>query len=199
MIIIKHISKSIKGYLRNYHEVPPVYNEPCPLCGSNLHKHGYYKRTVLTKSKSYILRIYRWRCSNQTCRQTISILPDFLIPYRAHYTLIYESFFLRIFHKRETYQSANLKITRGYPYLIPKGTLKRWKRQCNKQLQRLTQQMLKMLLRVYPAFNVGSKVRHPNVAETLIQLILTVWKKVHPSNPYPFYGFLPWINLLIQE
>lgn len=199
MIIIKHLSKTIKGYLRNYHEVPPDHEDPCPLCGNKMHKHGYYNRTVITKSDSYLLRIYRRRCSSKSCKLTVSILPDFLFPYRVHYTLIYESFFVNIFHKEETYQTANQKITRDHFNRIPRETLKRWKRQCLEQIPRFSQQIVKILLRVCPTFKVGPKIRHPNPAETLIELTLTVWKKIHPSNPYPFYGFLHWINFLIQE
>ena len=60
----------------------------CPNCGchgpGNIHRHGYYSRYGIQDEQTWLLMICRYRC--QICEITISILPDFLIPY-FQYTL----------------------------------------------------------------------------------------------------------------
>jgi hypothetical protein len=46
--------------------------------------HGYYQRKPCDQLKAYRLRIKRWRCKE--CRQTVSVLPSFVLSYR-HYLL----------------------------------------------------------------------------------------------------------------
>lgn len=198
MIIIKKLSKTIKGYQRDYQEVPPNLDETCPLCGHKLHKHGSYARNVVTKTESYILRIYRWKCSSRDCKQTFSVLPDFLLPYRVHYSLIYESFFINIFLSNDSYQQTNNKISQGFYGRIPQTTLKRWKKLCLKYIDHLPGKLLRILLQLTPLIEVSNSIRAPNQAGVLLELIQTIWKKIHTSSPYPYYGLLSWINLLEQ-
>lgn len=61
----------------------------CPSCGchgpGNIHRHGYYNRYGIQDDQTLLLLICRYRCL--VCEVTISILPDFLIPY-FQYTLL---------------------------------------------------------------------------------------------------------------
>jgi len=65
----------------------PVFDR-CPGCGcvsqGNLHRHGYYWRYGIEGNNHIRIPICRYKCLS--CRVTISILPNFLIPY-FQYTL----------------------------------------------------------------------------------------------------------------
>ena len=52
----------------------------CPGCGRCLSRHGVYWRLVyLPGNEHFRILIYRFRC--RPCRLTVSLLPDFLVPY----------------------------------------------------------------------------------------------------------------------
>ena len=58
--------------------------ENCPWCGGQncLIGDGYYRRKAKDKEQAYFIKVKRWLCKG--CRHTVSILPNFLVPYR-HY------------------------------------------------------------------------------------------------------------------
>jgi hypothetical protein len=53
----------------------------CPLCQAKhaLISHGFYCRTIETKGFDGIIRIRRYLC--RFCRRTVSLLPEFALPY----------------------------------------------------------------------------------------------------------------------
>lgn len=60
--------------------------DKCPNCKcieiGNIHRHGYYWRFGLTDEKTMKIPICRFKCL--VCKKSISVLPDFLIPYFQH-------------------------------------------------------------------------------------------------------------------
>jgi hypothetical protein len=56
----------------------------CPICHAmnRLQRHGFYERNVIEAENEHRIFICRLRCPD--CRQTVSILPDFLLPYFQH-------------------------------------------------------------------------------------------------------------------
>lgn len=65
----------------------------CENCNRKLHKHGRYFRWVTSKSEHIHIPIYRWLCPS--CGTTISLLPDFLIPWARFTTWVRESVIVR--------------------------------------------------------------------------------------------------------
>ncbi len=53
----------------------------CPLCGTRkgLVAHGFYRRTLVEQDFDGVLRVRRYLC--RACRRTVSLLPDFVLPY----------------------------------------------------------------------------------------------------------------------
>jgi len=53
----------------------------CPQCESKqpLVCHGYYARTVADRPEGFVIRVRRYFCA--ACRRTVSLLPDFVLPY----------------------------------------------------------------------------------------------------------------------
>jgi hypothetical protein len=70
---------------RSTENVFPVI-ERCPCCGypKRLTRHGYYWRNAVFSLHQFRIPILRLKCSS--CAKTVSILPDFLLPY-FQYTL----------------------------------------------------------------------------------------------------------------
>ncbi|WP_445293289.1 DUF6431 domain-containing protein [Cohnella sp. 56] len=67
----------------------PAVKLSCEDCGCCLHKYGRYIRAIATKSEIVQNPIYRQLCP--VCGRTISILPDFLVPWARYTTWIRES------------------------------------------------------------------------------------------------------------
>lgn len=77
------INVSLKMYIdsdygKNYVTLPP---RQCPICKRqySLKKHGGYERNVISPHYSCYIYIHRYYCSH--CGHTISLLPNFCIPY----------------------------------------------------------------------------------------------------------------------
>lgn len=86
MMISHDFGLDLKGYVRlgKANQFPMF--DSCPNCGcfgpGNVRKHGFYWRNGLTEIQEHRLPVCRFRCTN--CRMTISVLPDFLLPYFQH-------------------------------------------------------------------------------------------------------------------
>ena len=94
----------------------------CEDCGRLLHKHGRYWREVVSKHEIIRIPIYRRYCP--TCRKTISLLPEFLIPWARYTTWVRESAMARKhkgFSWRQTAESTTAPNVR-----YSRRTLKRW-------------------------------------------------------------------------
>ncbi len=82
----------------------------CPKCKcishGNLHRNGYYWRFGITKDITIKIPICRIRCLN--CRVSISILPDFLIPYFQHTIRTVLDLMQDLIQKRKTNHSRQL-------------------------------------------------------------------------------------------
>lgn len=81
MIIIYEANLSVEEYARlgmnnNFPEL-----DRCPRCHGvvKLLRHGFYRRYAIEEEKQYHIPICRLKCPS--CRKTVSLLPDFLLPY----------------------------------------------------------------------------------------------------------------------
>src|SRR5207253_138000 len=66
----------------------------CPQCKSQrpLGCHGFYKRTVVDLDVEYVIRVRRYLCG--ACRRTVSLLPEFVLPY-LRFAIVVIAAFLR--------------------------------------------------------------------------------------------------------
>jgi hypothetical protein len=88
--------KTLKSYLRDHGEKRPNFSLCCrdEACNKRiLYKHGRYFRWVTTKYSCILIPIYRWYCPS--CGKTVSLLPDFLIPWARFVTTVREGAFNR--------------------------------------------------------------------------------------------------------
>lgn len=122
MIKILFFSRSCKAYFRLYNDRCPEVLLCCEDCGNNLHKHGHYLRWAVSKQNMIQIPIYRWLCPN--CRKTVSLLPDFLIPWARFTTWTREA---AISRKRKGISWRRIAETTATPSIgLSPRTVKRW-------------------------------------------------------------------------
>ena len=122
MFKIFYFGRSCKAYLRKYENRSPDTKIYCEDCGGLMHKHGRYIRSVVTKDEIVQIPIFRQYCP--ACGKTISLLPDFLIPWARFATWVREAAMTRRqigFTWRQTAESTTAPAVR---YSL--RTLKRW-------------------------------------------------------------------------
>lgn len=119
---VHYFGLSCKAYLRTFEDQSPDVQICCDDCGQLLHKHGRYWREVVTKQEVIRIPIYRWYCP--ICKKTISLLPEFLIPWARYATWVREAALKRKhkgFSWRQTVESTTSPAVR-----CSCRTLKRW-------------------------------------------------------------------------
>lgn len=122
MIKILSFGRSCKSYFQLYKHRSPDVTVCCDTCGQTMHKHGRYARSVTTKQETLTIPIYRWLCPS--CRTTVSLLPDFLIPWARFATYIRESSVARKL-RGDSYGSIAQAIT-ALNVRVSRCTIKRW-------------------------------------------------------------------------
>jgi transposase-like protein len=84
MQMLHPLAGSIQQYLdgmKRGEELGRFCPASCPLCHSKqtLVAHGFYSRTVVDVELDCEIRVQRFRC--RACRRTVSLLPEFVLPY----------------------------------------------------------------------------------------------------------------------
>jgi len=90
MQILHPFTGSVQQYLEHLADTPDHYRPTqCPQCQAKhpLTAHGFYTRTLIDSAFDGLIRVRRYLC--QTCRRTVSLLPEFALPYlRSSITVI---------------------------------------------------------------------------------------------------------------
>lgn len=119
---ILSFGRSCKAYFRLYKHNSPDVHLCCSDCGRTLHKHGRYFRLVTTKREMIRIPIYRWLCPD--CGKTVSLLPDFLVPWARFTTWVREAAMAR---KRQGRSFRSIAETVTLPIIgVSPTTVKRW-------------------------------------------------------------------------
>jgi transposase-like protein len=125
VIKIRFLGKNSRAYRKRYGKKRPELPLICenPGCNCRLHEHGCFWRIAVAKHGQLRIPIYRWRCP--TCGRTVSVLPDFLAPWKHFVVPVREAAMKR----RQLGQSFR-KIARGVASAAIGGihprTIKRW-------------------------------------------------------------------------
>jgi hypothetical protein len=89
----------------------------CPQCesGQPLVCHGFYRRTVVDMESDRIIRVRRYLCCR--CRRTVSLLPEFVLPYMRFATEVIAVFLkARLWSGQRLKTAAELARQTGMPY-----------------------------------------------------------------------------------
>src|ERR1017187_2927879 len=81
MQILHPFTGSVQQYLEQLADPDQHRPAHCPQCQAKrpLTAHGFYTRTIIAAAFDGLIRVRRYLC--QTCRRTVSLLPEFALPY----------------------------------------------------------------------------------------------------------------------
>ena len=89
MQILHPFAGSVQQYTEQLTNPDCYRPSHCPQCHTKhpLTAHGFYTRTLIDAAFDGIIRVRRYLC--QTCQRTVSLLPEFILPYlRSSVTVI---------------------------------------------------------------------------------------------------------------
>jgi hypothetical protein len=99
MQILQPFAGSVADYLAQLDNPDQYRPHQCPLCQAKhpLAAHGFYTRTIVDSAFDGWIRVRRYLC--ESCRRTVSLLPDFALPYlRFSVTVIAALLVARLVH-----------------------------------------------------------------------------------------------------
>jgi hypothetical protein len=91
--------------------------ERCPQCESKqrLVCHGFYKRTAMAMDWDGVIRVRRYLC--KACRRTVSLLPEFVLPYLRFAIVVMAAFLkARLWRAQTLNAAAEAAHQQGMPY-----------------------------------------------------------------------------------
>ncbi|HZD48542.1 MAG TPA: DUF6431 domain-containing protein [Silvibacterium sp.] len=133
MQILYLVLSSIQQYVRDIQERSAADRYRlgrCPLCQARscLLAHGFYYRTLVDKDFDDSIPIRRYFCRD--CRRTVSLLPDFALPYLRHSTVIIGLFLVsRLLAGRSLAKAAHAAFEPGMPYQRGQFWVRRFRKQ----------------------------------------------------------------------
>jgi hypothetical protein len=105
----------------------------CPQCHTKhpLTAHGFYTRTLIDAAFDGIIRVRRYLC--QTCQRTVSLLPEFILPYlRSSLTVIALFLIARLLQTQTLFGAAQTA-----PFAMPYQRGQFWIRRFRAQAEAL--------------------------------------------------------------
>jgi hypothetical protein len=125
---------SVQQYCEEVVDSDRFRPDHCPQCQSKqpLTAHGFYSRTLVDVNFDGLIRVRRYLC--RCCKRTVSLLPEFALPYlRFGITVISLFLLARLIEGRTLIAAAALAMLPGMPY--QRGQF--WVRRFQKQAERL--------------------------------------------------------------
>jgi hypothetical protein len=170
MQILHPFSGSIQQYCERLNDAGDADRhrpQCCFLCKANkpLKAHGFYCRTVVDKGCDRIIRVRRYLC--RICRRTISLLPEFVLPF-VRFAILVLALFLkaRLLEGQTIAASAAAADMPEMPYQRGQN----WVRRFQKQAAALSAALVSL---VKPAQSASFTTR------ALIMLQTTGWIPAH--------------------
>jgi Domain of unknown function (DUF6431) len=120
MQILLRTVGSIQQYLRDIKETSAADRyrpDRCPLCRARACSlaHGFYYRTLVHVDFDQLISVRRYLC--RLCRRTVSLLPDFVLPYLRHSIVIISLFLVsRLLAARSLREAAQAAFQPAMPY-----------------------------------------------------------------------------------
>jgi hypothetical protein len=108
------------GSLQQYTErlADPDWDRPghCPQCHAKqpLTAHGFYTRTLIDAAFDGVIRVRRYLC--HACRRTVSLLPEFILPYLRSSVIVIALFLISRLLAVQTFEAAARSAPPPMPY-----------------------------------------------------------------------------------
>src|SRR5215471_17420495 len=133
MQILQRTFGSIQQYLRDIQESAAAERyrpDRCPLCRARACclAHGFYYRTLVHVEFDESIPVRRYLC--RLCRRTVSLLPDFILPYLRHSIVIISLFLVsRLLAACSLREAARAAFQPGMPYQRGQFWVRRFRKQ----------------------------------------------------------------------
>ena len=101
MQILHPLTGSVQQYLTQLADPDRFRPSHCPMCQTNrpLTAHGFYSRTIVDSDFDGTIRVRRYFC--HSCRRTVSLLPEFALPYLRFSITVFALFLVsRLIHTK---------------------------------------------------------------------------------------------------
>ena len=130
MQILHPFEGSVQAYAQQLGEADRYRPAGCPLCGAKkpLIAHGCYDRSVVAEGFDGWIRVRRYLC--RLCQRTVSLLPEFVLPYvRFAISLIGRFLEAHLLKSQTLRQAAQQAGQEQMPYQRGQGWVSRFRRQ----------------------------------------------------------------------
>lgn len=117
MQILHPFAGSVQQYLEEIADPDRYRPDHCPQCeaGQPLLAHGFYQRTLVDVNFEGTIRVRRYWC--RACQRTVSLLPEFALPYLRFGLSVLALFLVaRLLHGRTLPAAAAAASQPGMPY-----------------------------------------------------------------------------------
>jgi len=188
MVIILPLGATVNEYLQWVVDSSKNLILSCPVCpGKRLHRHDQYRRSAVTREVVYQVPVHRWICPE--CGQTLSVLPDFLVPYAQFVNSLREQA-VRLVLKGQTLAEVALKVSSPAVSVVSTRTIRRWVARAQKQAGALSSWLAALLLTLVPQLDLFALIpRRPGPRADLHFLLdLGSWwcqLVAQPANAHP--------------
>jgi transposase-like protein len=127
MQILHPFAGSVQQYCEQISDPDRYRPGHCPQCQAKrpLTAHGFYTRTLIDVAYDGILRVRRYLC--QSCQRTVSLLPEFVLPYLRSSILFIALFLLARLLHTQTLTAAAAKAS--IPYQRGQFWIRRFRQQ----------------------------------------------------------------------
>ena len=101
----------------------------CPQCHAKqpLTAHGFYTRTLVDAAFDGVIRVRRYLC--QACRRTVSLLPEFVLPYLRSSLMVIAMFLIARLLRGQTIEAAARSAPPPMPYQRGQFWIRRFRTQ----------------------------------------------------------------------
>jgi transposase-like protein len=101
----------------------------CPQCQAKhpLTAHGFYARTLIDTAFDGVIRVRRYLC--QTCQRTVSLLPEFVLPYLRSSLSVIALFLIARLLLTQTLHNATQTVPPPMPYQRGQFWIRRFRAQ----------------------------------------------------------------------
>jgi len=130
MQILHPFAGSVQQYAEQLANPDSYRPGHCPQCQAKhpLTAHGFYTRTLIDMAFDGIIRVRRYLC--QACQRTVSLLPEFILPYlRSSLTVIALFLIARLLHGCTLHAACQAAAQPGMPYQRGQFWVRRFQRQ----------------------------------------------------------------------
>ena len=116
MQILHPFAGSVQQYIEQLADPDSHRPGHCPQCQAKhpLTAHGFYTRTLVDAAFDGVIRVRRYLC--QTCQRTVSLLPEFVLPYLRSSLTVIALFLIARLLPMQTFSNAAQTAPPPMPY-----------------------------------------------------------------------------------